>query len=310
MKLNIFFLIVIFSLLFITACNKEKGRIVIHDVTYEIQNCKLPYIVKFVSDLTYKEGDVEFIWDFGDGQTSRSRNPINIYKEKGIYNVKLTVNNYDKTEEINVAVDIRNESIPVIADFDYETIYNYYAPAEIKFRNTSVYESSILWNFGDGFGSNDTVTSHIYENPGEYDLVLSAICGDDTVSVTTKIKILPPPENIAIKRVSIWMPSQHNNKNIDLKILYDIFDETPNTISTINAGSYPVHWNMYEELFFFDGDYNEENLQFEIYEHSNNFSPIATFAIPTYRISELHYPNILTIDNGNGYSAEIALDYK
>lgn len=35
--------------------------------------------------------NLEYLWDFGDGQTSVEANPINIYKEAGSYTVKLTV---------------------------------------------------------------------------------------------------------------------------------------------------------------------------------------------------------------------------
>ncbi len=33
-----------------------------------------------------------FLWEFGDGETSTEQNPVHLYKEGGIYDVKLTVN--------------------------------------------------------------------------------------------------------------------------------------------------------------------------------------------------------------------------
>jgi len=303
------FILIFVLITTIISCHREKGRIKIYGVTSEVQNCSVPYIVKFVTDLTYQESEVSYNWDFGDGKTAADRDPVHVYEKPGIYTVTFTIKNYDVQEQKTLVVDIQNQSIPVISSFDYETVFNYYAPAEFKFRNNSKYESSILWNFGDGFGSTDTVLTHTYQTPGTYSASLKAICTGDTATSSVSLSILAPPKDIIIKKVTVWLPSNFINVLLDLEIKYDIFTETPIGLNNITAGSYPVSWNMYQELFFFGGDYDSNILSFVISDYNAPYTKIATFAIPTATISEKHYPNILTLDNGSGYSAEIQLDY-
>ena len=45
-------------------------------------------------------------WDFGDGQSSTEMNPVHIYQEGGIYDVKLTVSGNGKTVEATTVVSL------------------------------------------------------------------------------------------------------------------------------------------------------------------------------------------------------------
>jgi PKD repeat protein len=309
MKKTFLKLILISVLIAFTLNSCKRGNVDIIEVTAEIENCSLPYIVNFEVDLTYQGNDIEYLWEFGDGTTSNDKNPVHIYTTVGAYVVTLKVNNYDATKEETITVDIHTESIPVISDYDYEVIYNTYAPAEIKFLNFSEHSDNFFWNFDDGLGTDDFETSHIFEEADTFNVSLRAVCNGDTAIHTETIKILPPPLNIYIKRVSVWLPTEHINKELELKIWYGIFDETPITLQNIVATSIPVSWNMYDELYFFDGIYDSELLKFEIRDDNNFSNVIYTFAITTYDISQTHYNTILTWDDGNGYSAEVVLEY-
>lgn len=56
-----------------------------------LSNCEAPFTVNF-SDLSKKTsaGD-KYLWDFGDGNTSTSKNPSHTYTAKGEYSVTLTI---------------------------------------------------------------------------------------------------------------------------------------------------------------------------------------------------------------------------
>lgn len=57
-----------------------------------------PLEIQF-TDLT--EGSpIEWLWDFGDGETSRERNPLHTYDNAGVYSVTLEVSNLVETESI------------------------------------------------------------------------------------------------------------------------------------------------------------------------------------------------------------------
>ncbi len=306
-SLNIF-ISLFFIITLITSC-KKKGDIDINQVTAYIENCSLPYIVDFNVDLTYQGKDIDYLWDFGDGTTSKDKNPVHVYTQTGIYIAKLIVKNYNATKEETISVNIQTESIPVIADFKCESQYNYFAPAEIIFSNYSEHSSDFLWNFDDGYFTNDYETIHIFEQPGTYNVSLRAVCNGDTAYHSETINIYSPPSDIIIKNVSVWLPPEHLNTELKLRIYYDIFEETPFSLNTIYATSWPVSWNMYEDLFFFNGTYDADLLKFEIWDINSAYAPIYVFAIPTIEIARNHYPLILTWDDGNGFAAEVDLDY-
>ncbi len=54
-----------------------------------------PLSVKFTSSATGGDGVISYLWDFGDGVTSNSRNPTHIYSKQGTYFAKLTVSDAD-----------------------------------------------------------------------------------------------------------------------------------------------------------------------------------------------------------------------
>ncbi len=309
MKIKFLSLIFI-SLLFCSILNScRRGNIDIIDIKSEIENCSLPYIVNFEVELTYQGNDIEYYWEFGDGATSKEKNPVHIYTTKGAYVATLKVNNYDATEEKTIPINIQNETIPVISDFDYKIVYNDYAPAEVEFENLSEHSADFFWDFGDGIGNSDFETNHIFESAGSFSTSLRAVCNGDTVYHTETIKILSPPDDIIIKGVKVWLPSSNLNKRLELKFQYSIFNETPTSLSDINATSLPVYWTMYQELFFFDGIYDSEIITFQVWDSNYLSTPIYTFAISTYNIAQKHYPTVITWDDGNGYSAEVSLEY-
>jgi len=309
-KNNLYFLSFLLILSFTFLSCKKKGNIKIDSVESEITNCSLPYYVNFNVVLTYQEGDIEFHWDFGDGSFSEDKDPVHVYTQTGAYIVTLTITNYEKTEVETLSIDIQNQSIPIISDFDYEILDNNYAPAELTFTNKSKYASNFFWNFGDLLGTTDFEPIHTFENSGIFDVTLSAICSNgDTAKYTEQIEILPPPADIFIKSVNVWLPNEHLNKELELKIYYDIFDETPSLLSNKIASQIPVLWTMYEEIYFFSGIYDSELLKFEIWDSNYYNSPIYTFAITTSKIAELHYPALISFNDGNGYSAEVGIEY-
>lgn len=306
----IFLLIIIFlSSSILTSC-KKRGEIILNSVTYEIVNCSLPYYVNFEVNLTYKEGDIAYHWDFGDGSYSEDKDPVHVYTTKGAYVVTLTIYNYDKTEVETMSVDIQNETIPVISDFDYTLTYNSYAPAEITFDNKSKYSATYKWEFGDGFTSTDFEPVYVFETAGNYEVKLYSICTNgDTAIHSEQIKILAPPQDIYISDVKVWLPSSNLNKSLRLKIYYDIFDETPSLLPDVEALSFPVSWSMNEEIYFFQGIYDSDMLKFEVWDTNSMSYPVYTFSITSYEIAQEHYPDIITFDNGSGSLAEVTLKY-
>jgi len=123
-------------------------------------------------------------WDFGDGQTSTLRNPSHTYAA-GAYTVTLqnvTADNYTRTVTITNAVQIYQR---VSARFSAAPTLGP-APLSVKFSDQST--GSItrwLWNFGNGATSTEISPTHVYTQPGSYQVVLS-VSGPGGVDVLVR----------------------------------------------------------------------------------------------------------------------------
>jgi gliding motility-associated-like protein len=137
---------------------------------------------------------ITWAWNFGDGSTSPSMNPIHIYGSPGTYNVTLTViSDIGCSDLFNDSVRVFMAPAPQIAVnsgciTDPVTMVNSDDP-------TNLSASTMIWNFGDGSSSNDVAPSHIYSSPGTYTITLAVTnaSGCRTV-VTSNVDVHPAPD--------------------------------------------------------------------------------------------------------------------
>lgn len=121
-------------------------------------------------------GVASYQWNFGDNNVSTSGNVSNVY-----YNYSLT----DKTFTVQLigidAYGCRDTSNKVIKVFAkphasfFIDNYSVFVPnTPVKCFNQSTGAISYLWNFGDNGSSIETNPSHLYQNPGEFQIYLVA----------------------------------------------------------------------------------------------------------------------------------------
>ena len=60
-----------------------------------------------------------YIWDFGDGETSREENPVHTYQKSGDYTVVLTATNVTKTSKYSQNITIQQTELEPTAKFSY-----------------------------------------------------------------------------------------------------------------------------------------------------------------------------------------------
>jgi gliding motility-associated-like protein len=146
-------------------------------------SCKAPFTVNF-KNLT--PDATSWLWDFGDGTTSTEPNPSHQYNRLGSFDITLNVR-FNGGCETSVTKPIFVKILePVMGIKDM--------PAggcvPFTFKPQSKVEAvdgiaSYLWDFGDGTTSTDEFPTHIYTNPGKYDLKLTIVtntgCTKDTV---------------------------------------------------------------------------------------------------------------------------------
>jgi PKD repeat protein len=121
----------------------------------------------------------EYLWDFGDGQTSTDPNPIHTYTSVGIYDVTLTARlllDGCSQEDIQVKqgyVVVSNLKAGFVATPTAGMV-----PLTVQFTDMSVGTPiSWLWDFGDGTTSSEQNPSHQYSQAGLFDVKLTVSDG-------------------------------------------------------------------------------------------------------------------------------------
>ena len=116
----------------------------------------------------------EYYWEFGDGDTSSARNPIHIYTDQGMYDVKLRVTlNLDGCVQVDSLV---REDYVVVNDL--EAAFDAVPRAGVAPLSVDFYDQSDggpidwTWSFGDGDSSFSQNPTHMYLDPGYYDVSL------------------------------------------------------------------------------------------------------------------------------------------
>jgi gliding motility-associated-like protein len=137
-------------------------------------------------------GVTTYSWDFGDGNSSSLQNPTHTYSP-GTYNATLTVTNSDGCSS-TLTQQVTVNPMPVV---DY-TFTNQCLDTPVPFTNNTVISSGNInqynWDFGDGNISGQVSPTHQYNNPGTYNVTLTATSDNNcTSSVTYQITVHPMP---------------------------------------------------------------------------------------------------------------------
>ena len=154
--------------------------------------------VSFVDESSDLNGYVtSWLWDFGDGTSSISQNPVHKFVGKESYNVTLTVtdNNTVMSGVVHV-VFVRN--LPPVAGFNF-TPASPVVNEDVQFTDTSsdpenLTLSSWFWDFGDGTNSTLQNPTHKFTTKGNYTVTLTV--ADDQIAVDSfsmTISITEPP---------------------------------------------------------------------------------------------------------------------
>jgi parallel beta-helix repeat protein len=123
---------------------------------------------------------VQWLYRFGNGVTSRTKNPRYTYRAPGIYTVSLTIWRMDgqtlvsTTTEKPAFITVGGGPGPVLtANFTAEPLSGS-APFEVTFTDTSTGNPQ-YWSFNFGDGSTSTAKNpvHTYRQPGNYTVTLT-----------------------------------------------------------------------------------------------------------------------------------------
>lgn len=120
----------------------------------------------------------EWIWDFGDGNTSLLANPTHTYADSGLYLVNLAVKHSDSlvwcNSIVSKQVHVFAPPFECFADFSAYPDSGVNKPNLFHFVNKSTGNPDTWeWNFGDGSTSSEANPTHQYQSSGTYPVTLS-----------------------------------------------------------------------------------------------------------------------------------------
>jgi gliding motility-associated-like protein len=147
--------------------------------------------------LTTLAGPVQWLWDFGDGNTSNIQNPVHTFNpiDKD-YVVRIEISSALSCGSIKRSRNISPRGIITDVDFDYVADCDSgYVRFINKFPELQGTTGQYNWDFGDGATSTAVNPINTYSNPGKYPvklkLITSTSCLDDSMTKTVAMPGLP-----------------------------------------------------------------------------------------------------------------------
>jgi PKD repeat protein len=135
-----------------------------------------------------------YLWDFGDGGISTSKNPEYTYFNPGTYKVTLTVTGPGGVSTYSQVQLVNSYPSPLV-NFEVSPTVVFVNDEKVRMFNLTQGADSYLWNFGDGDTSKVKEPFHKYMEEGVYDVTLWAylhnIIGVDTVVCSSKYVLSP-----------------------------------------------------------------------------------------------------------------------
>lgn len=122
---------------------------------------------------TVASGTLNYLWSFGDGNTTTVKDPVHTYSSYGRFNIKLLV------DAGGVCFDSVTKPFDVFMvpqpDFSVQPVcQDLRVPVINRTSNITNAAINYIWDFGNGHIDNVTTPVYSYSNPGVYTITLTA----------------------------------------------------------------------------------------------------------------------------------------
>ena len=151
-----------------------------------------------VSNTDYQFNDLStnnptnWVWTFGDGNTSNDQSPSHTYTTAGNFEICLTVANVAGSTNSCQMVSV---ILAPVASFDIDTLDNgFYGFTDLSTNSPT----SWAWDFGDGNTSTEQSPNHTYTTPGTYDICLNATNAAGMNSTCQSLTVFLTPQSLFI----------------------------------------------------------------------------------------------------------------
>jgi PKD repeat protein len=163
-----------------------------------------PIIVNFENQSI---GATKYVWEFGDGTTSESKNPLHVYTTVGNFDVRLVASNDQGcSNEFSISNLVTTNGPQAKISISDSIVCD---PAMIQFSDMSTSATKWEWFFGDGTSSETQNPEHQYAKAGSY--IVSLLATDDLGCLelvkSDSIRVYPTPKaNFSIDEYSQCIP--------------------------------------------------------------------------------------------------------
>jgi PKD repeat protein len=189
MRLVVASLFLILGALFVPVC--AAASVPHTEFISNVSSGNIPLNVQFIDSTT--NTPTSWVWSFGDGGTSTSRNPVHVYSSAGTYTVTLTASNAEGSDTATKSgfITVSSAAVTPVALF-HSNVTTGTVPTSVQFLDASTNSpTSWVWSFGDGSSSTEQNPVHAYTSAGTYTVTLTATNagGSNTVSKTGHIVV-------------------------------------------------------------------------------------------------------------------------
>lgn len=207
--------------------------------------------VNFVDGSTVGAGSIAaWSWNFGDNLISSASQPVHIYTNAGTYSAVLTItSNFGCTNTYNSNVNIFPDPVPAFAAANV-----CYTNATQFFNQSYIAGGSnftSMWDFNDGTTSTLNSPSHLYSNPGMYNVTLTVTSLNGCVSQVA--------QNISVY-IGPVVAFTANNGCLGVQTIFN--DHTQSADGNVSA------WNWQ----FGDGASSNANSPLHMYSDSGHYN--------------------------------------
>ena len=242
-------------------------------------------------------------WDFDDGMYGNDQNIVHSYYNEGDYNVSLTVTDINGCS--SVTSQVVTVGITPAVDFYFSSpCLNEPVQFTVDESVTDIGAVTVFyWDFGDGATSNNQNPTHIYSNPGTYQVILTIV---DTLglsnSVSHEVELYPlPTANFEFSQACLGSTTQFTDYSVAASgyITTWEWDFGDGTTQTVNHPDDPDVEHIYINTWTFgvtltvttsDGCQNTVIRNVQISDHPlvNFYWEGACYGMPTYFYDETY----------------------
>ena len=205
--------------------------------------------IQFSGEDSYDpEGEaLDYLWDFGDNQTSSLKSPQHSWGMAGTYNVKLTVED-GNGQEGSSTKSVEIKSLGPTAEFVFKDggseVEKVRANSNITLdasdsRGPDGEIKEYKWDFGDGIErtENESSTEYSWSTGGYYNVTLVVVDeNDETGEITKILQVVPEDYSDEGQDGTLVIQNSDENYNLNVEIFVSSIEVEFNEIGCVGIG--------------------------------------------------------------------------